>query len=156
MLGLIKTTSWLIGYVNILVGFYATNLRSLQLQNSRRRGGGVLATLKWQIHLQTVFHCFRSRGPQTIFRQYESAYAGRCHKQEGEGRREKEGEWRIGEELARLFVCLFLSINKIFCEARVFRKRTKKEIDKEMRHRAGGIYQKLIKKKKKRQGDVEG
>lgn len=34
MLGLIKTTFWLTGYVNILVGFYATNLSSLQLQNS--------------------------------------------------------------------------------------------------------------------------
>lgn len=33
MLGLIKTTSRLIGYVNILVGFYATNLSSLQFQN---------------------------------------------------------------------------------------------------------------------------
>lgn len=42
-----------------------------------------------------------AEGPEIIFRQYELAYTGGCNKQEGEGRREKEGEWRIGEELAR-------------------------------------------------------
>lgn len=43
MLDLIKTISWLVGYVNILVGFYATNLSSLQsavAEESKGGGGG--------------------------------------------------------------------------------------------------------------------
>lgn len=41
----------------------------------------------------------RTEGPEIIFRQYELTCT--CKEQEGEGRREKEGEWRTGEELAR-------------------------------------------------------
>lgn len=89
MLGLIKTTSWLIGYVNILVGFYATNLRSLQLQNSRRRGGGVLATLKWQIHLQTVF----TASGAEVLRQFSGSMS--LHMQaDATSRKEREEERR--------------------------------------------------------------
>lgn len=64
-------------------------------------------------------------------------YTGECNKQEGKGRTEKEGEWRIGEELARQQkIFLKKSIKKIVCETQVFRTRTEKPLDKEMRHRA--------------------
>lgn len=41
----------------------------------------------------------RTEGPEIIFRQYELTRTGGCKDQEG--RKEKEGEWRTGEELAR-------------------------------------------------------
>lgn len=52
MLDLIKTISWLVGYVNILVGFYATNLSSLQsaVAEESKGGGGNDNCVK--IHLQ--------------------------------------------------------------------------------------------------------
>lgn len=104
---------------------------SLQLQNSWRRGG-MLAILKWQIHLQIVFsHWFRSRRSWDNFQTvWACIYRGMQHA----GRREEKREERRMKNRGRAVrtTKIFKSrIGRIVWETQVFRRRTEKEINKE-------------------------